>query len=266
MLIECSIESNSLGAFAFKQIMKKLIRTLVSRVYNTIGKPQNAKPISGLVPDNLYAYLDALHKKRALPGVVLEVGCYRGATTAIAFTFLARQGIKKEYICIDTFDGFREEHIHVDRLLGLVERNFSAFNQNSKEDVNNRLVSWGISQVKLVQGDISALPDDQLPQNIMVCLLDVDLKVPIYEGLKRIYPNLVPGGVILVDDCTDGTSWVGAIHGYKQFVNEYGLSEKYFMSFGVVEKDPEIAPLNWSFSSIPSKETHYFFRSANPIK
>lgn len=212
-------------------------------------------PPPGLVPDNLYAYLDALYKKRRLSGGIVEVGCARGGTTAVAYTFLARQGIFKSYTCIDTFQGFVAEHLAADRQLGLPTGHEGVFVDNSRQRVEETLKAWGISQVNLVEGDIVTVDESLIPGQISVCLLDVDLKIPTYEGLQRIYRRLQPGGVILVDDCTAGTSWVGALHGYRSYVKDQGLPESYYMGFGIVEKEPGIEPLNWSMSNNPAEET-----------
>jgi O-methyltransferase len=235
-----------------KLFAKNLLRTALKKL---LWSRSPYGPPSGLAPDNLYAYLDALYKKRNLNGAIVEVGCAGGGTTAIAYSFLARQNIFKNYICIDTFKGFIADHLDIDRQLGLPSEYESAFSNNSKQRVEETLKSWGISQVDLIEGDITSIDESLIPQEISVCLMDVDLKVPTYKGLRRIYPKLQEGGVILVDDCTIGTSWVGALQGYREFVNEQGLPEKYFMSFGVVEKKTGVGPLNWLMSSYPSKET-----------
>ena len=75
-----------------------------------------------------------------------------------------------------------------------------------------------------------------LPERIAVCLLDVDLEIPVYAGLKKIYPRLVEGGCIMVDDCPENSFWVGARTGYQKFVNEQNLPEKNFMGMGLVKK------------------------------
>jgi hypothetical protein len=188
-----------------------------------------------------------------------------GATTAAACTFLARQGALRPYTCIDTFDGFLTKQSKVDEELGMATQNLTTFASNSLSQVRQNLASWGVENVQLVKGEICDMPDSEIPDGVSVCLLDVDLSVPIYEGMKRIYPKLLPGGVILVDDCTAGTSWVGAIVGYRRFVQEAGLPEQFYMGFGVVEKQGAATPLNWRFSAEPNPETHYFYRAANPI-
>lgn len=76
---------------------------------------------------------------------------------------------------------------------------------------------------------------------------------------------LLEPGIGLVDDCTDGTSWKGAIRGYRKFVQEKGVQEQFYMGFGVVKKGNALKKLDWMVSEQPEKETHYFFRKRNAI-
>lgn len=222
-------------------------------------------PNSGLSPENLYAYLDALHNKAAVGRAILEVGCWRGGTAATAYTFLARQGIRKRYCCIDTFSGFVRSQVETDRKAGFAQDGAGAFSENSREQVAASLERWGCAGIELVTGDVATIDDREIPDDIAVCLLDVDLRDPVYFGCKKIVPKLARGGVILIDDCTDGTSWAGARVGYRDYVREIGAKEKYFMGFGVVEKNPGEQGLDWAFSPEPMRETHYLYRAENPI-
>jgi hypothetical protein len=76
----------------FKNSAIRPLRALMRKI---LGTSLFGPPVSCLVPENLYAYLDAVYKKRKLKGTILEVGCASGATAAIAYTFLARQGLHK---------------------------------------------------------------------------------------------------------------------------------------------------------------------------
>jgi hypothetical protein len=101
--------------------------------------------------------------------------------------------------------------------------------------VRKLLDYWDAPSVELVKGDIVHLPDADIPSDIAVCLLDVDLELPIYEGLKRIAPKLVPGGIILVDDCTDDDApFTGARVGYAKYCAEAGIPEEYIFGLGVL--------------------------------
>ena len=82
------------------------------------------------------------------------------------------------------------------------------------------------------KSDIVTMDEAELPERISVCLPDLDLEIPIYAGLKKIYPRLVDGAIILVDDCPENSSWAGARLGYQRFVKESNLPEEYFMGMG----------------------------------
>ena len=190
-----------------------------------------------LNPERYAIFLRALAQRRDDPGAILEVGCFRGKTAADAFRSLKDWGAERRYVCIDTFSGFVPDQFDEDRELG-TEASFSTqFSFNTRRSVERMFRRLGYDEIEVVEGDIVELPDSSLPEEISVCLMDVDLAIPIHEGLKKIYPRMVAGGVILVDDCEEQgqTEWAGARVGYKRFVEEAGLPERYDGGFGVIE-------------------------------
>src|SRR5713226_10632121 len=136
--------------------------------------------------ERLYAYLDALWQRRELEGAVLEVGCWVGGTSAIAARMLRRIGYPKRYVCVDTFSGFVPTQLDNDVRHGTPREHARFFRANSPETVRRLLDGWGAPEVELVPGDIASIAADKLPEQIAVCLLDVDLEIPVYEGLRRI--------------------------------------------------------------------------------
>jgi len=211
-------------------------------------------PFPAMTIDNLYGYLDALHNKRSVEGPVVEIGCANGGTTALACRFLSRIGCEKDYFCFDTFSGFVQEQLQTDHQLGLTTHHDRMFSANSIDRFKNNLSRWGIhNHVHVIEGDICKIEDEHIPQNISVALLDVDLRDPIFVGLQKLYANLAKGGVILVDDCKTGTSWIGANVGYRDFIASRGLQPKYFLGFGVIENTGPGAPeIPWQYSSSPN--------------
>ncbi|MDC3962377.1 TylF/MycF/NovP-related O-methyltransferase [Polyangium jinanense] len=238
------------------RVVSELVRAR-ERVKSLLRFP----PRPAMSADNLYAYLDALYQKRNVEGPVVEIGVASGGTTAYACDLLSRIGCKKEYYCFDTFDGFVEEHLDTDHKLGLTPRHDHSFRGLSLERVRANLARWSIRRnIHFVKGDICKIDDAEIPENISVALLDVDLRDPIYVGLKKLTPKLAKGGVILVDDCKANTSWVGADVGYLDFVRDHGLQPKYFLGFAVVEKTDGDAPsLSWSFSQTANTTPQNFF-------
>lgn len=207
-----------------------LQRVLPVRVYAGL------RPItSELSGERLYAYLDALWQRRDLDGAVVEVGCFRGGTTRVACELLKRSGHPKPYFCVDTFEGFVPEQFQQDLRHGTSAALGGSFRINSPSFFAQLMEHYGCS-VHVVAGDVATVADEKLPNAISVSLLDVDLEVPVYEGLRRLFPRLVDGGAILVDDCEPDRGFPGARAGYRRFVTEAGLPEEYFMGMGLVRK------------------------------
>lgn len=152
----------------------------------------------------------------------------------MAFRFAAEAGMLKEYVALDTFDGFVSEHFEHDLTHGTTPRTRTGFSRNSLQGVRQLLDSSGCEQVQLIKGDISQLPESQLPDRISVCLLDVDLDIPTYDGLSKVTPRLASGGLVLVDDCHPHNAFAGARAGYRRFAAEAGMAEDYFMNMGVL--------------------------------
>lgn len=208
------------------------VRVRVSRFFAQVFV---RKPEAVLQPERLYVYLDALWKRRDLPGAVVEVGCYRGGTSLLANRFLRRSGFPHRYVAYDTFGGFVDEQFRCDLGHGtprLFRRNFA---DNSLGIVRRALDRYDGADIELVQGDICTLPDAALPEHVVVGLVDVDLDVPVHRALERLLPRLVKGGTLLVDDCPENYSWAGARIGYKRFVDAHGMSERYSMGLGIIE-------------------------------
>jgi len=207
-----------------KILGKRLVRPLIYRF-----------PPIFLSPNSLYTWLDILVKTKSLEGDVVEIGCYLGGTAAMSSRMLKHIKSTHDYFVIDTFDGFVEEQFDSEVKLGgarFLQREFSGNSPTLARWVMNK---HGGKDVKMIKGDIAKLPDDQIPGKISACLLDIDLAEPIYVALSRIYPKLVSGGIIAVDDCDDETFYKAKI-GYERFMQENNFTSEIRYGMGIVRK------------------------------
>lgn len=195
-------------------------------------------PVPELAPERLYLYFDAMVRTRTLPGAVVEVGCFRCGTSAVAYRLLKGLGVARPYTCIDTFGGFVDSQFSEDVDAGTVPSHRGGFSVNSRPFVQRLLAQWRVSDIALLQGDIVTVPADLLPERIAVALIDVDLEAPTYAALEKIHPRLVPGGVILVDDCSEAAAnpFRGARIGYQRFVQRHQLPERYQFGMGCIDR------------------------------
>jgi O-methyltransferase len=216
-----------------KRNVKLIFAPLVYRSYPIV-----------LQPSRLYFWLDVLHMTRYLTGAVIEVGVAEGGTSAFSFNFLNEIASRREYIGIDTFSGFVKEHFAEDVRLGNDPSKREAFSATSIDVVRKVLRMHGAEKVRLIQADISKIDESLLPTSISACLLDVDLAIPIYDGLKVLWPRLEDGGIIVVDDCYENNAddWQ-AIIGYRKFCEEKGLNEQFFCGTGYLVKGSQTADI-----------------------
>lgn len=188
-----------------------------------------------LLPERLYLFMHHLVGTKDIPGAVVEVGCNLGGTAVIARQMLQRLKIDKHYICIDTFDGFVDEHFEQDVALGTPASDQTLFSGSSRDLVAKIMKRHRCGDIELVQGDVATMPDRLLPDKCSVVLLDVDLTEPTYVALTRFWPRMSEGGVILVDDCQEGASWKARI-AYTRFCSEHGLAEQYHYGMGILTR------------------------------
>ena len=189
-----------------------------------------------LVPSYPYAFdpvqlmylCDCLEQVRDVPGAVVEIGCSAGHTTLFLNQYLGARGIEKPYLCIDTFSGFTRAHIdHEVALRGKDRVEYDiAWKDSSLDLFRLTLVHNGLRRVQVVREDISRyeFPDSM---QIAFCLVDVDLYLPVRHALDKVLLRLSPGGVIVVDDCSERHKYDGARQAYSEFVRAYGLPERY---------------------------------------
>jgi O-methyltransferase len=192
-------------------------------------------PPFALAPERLYLYMHHLIETKDVPGTIVEIGCNLGGTAVIARQMLGRLEVQKPYVCIDTFDGFVDEQFAVDVEFGTPPADQHLFSGNSRDLVAKIMQRHLCGDIELLQGDVTTIPDALLPEPCSAVLLDVDLTEPTYVALKRFWPRLSPGGVILVDDCQETSSWKARV-GYSRFCSEEGLPERYQYGMGMLTR------------------------------
>jgi predicted O-methyltransferase YrrM len=161
---------------------------------------------------------------------------------------MIESGFKKPYVCVDTFQGFTADDMSVENARGNKSTWISKMFRNNHVDwFKESLQRRNINDVEIIQADISVLDAAKLPDQIALCLVDVDLYQPVKRALEKIYPKLSRGGIIVVDDCWSDSSpmfiegiakaYDGALQAYLEFTAEHGLPEQLVATkLAVIEK------------------------------
>ena len=165
-----------------------------------------------------------------IPGDIVECGVWRGGAAMAAALTLLGEGVGDRRLWLyDTFAGMTEPGA-TDRRASdgaaaaeVWRRHRRGDGANdwcraSLEDVraNMERTGYPVTQIRYVKGPVEeTLRDtDNLPERIAVLRLDTDWYESTRVELERLYPRLVPGGVLIIDDYGH---WQGARKAVDEF-------------------------------------------------
>lgn len=141
---------------------------------------------------------------RKIGGVCAEAGVYQGRFASYINEFFPD---KKLYL-FDTFEGFPDKDVEIDRENGYTLADNSFFRDTSVDIVLNKMKYREKIIVKK-----GYFPDttDGIEEMFCFVSLDMDMYLPIKAGIEYFYPRLVAGGYIFIHDCNiEHSSFKGA--------------------------------------------------------
>lgn len=129
-------------------------------------------------------------------GAFTEFGCYAG-TTSLFITRLL-YGQKREFHVYDSFAGLPEKQTQDISPAG--EQFKSGELLATKKSFITHFVRAGLPLPVIHKGWFSDLNESDVPDEIALAFLDGDYYQSIIDPLKLIWPRLVPGAIVVVDD------------------------------------------------------------------
>ena len=167
-----------------------------------------------------------------VPGDVVECGVWRGGSMmAIARTLLQSGDTARHLHLFDTFQGMpapTEKDVSfrgdtADHLLKTEERSDarSVWCIASLEEVRQNMESTGYppAQLHYIKGRVEETIPAKMPESIALLRLDTDWYESTRHELEHLYPRLVPGGVLVLDDYGH---WQGARQAVDQYFERTG--------------------------------------------
>lgn len=239
--------------------MKHLIKTLLKKFGYQLGPISSPSAIRDLNPDisdpewatflavqpfTMTSLERVLASIRAaayvassrIPGDIVECGVWRGGSVmAIARTLLDNDDISRSIYCYDTFDGMTEpgsddidawnraagdllqsaKHVE-DKTESLVW----AYASIDDVKANVATVGYPTENLVLVEGPVEDTIPGTTPERISILRLDTDWYGSTKHELEHLYPRLVTGGVLIVDDYGH---WGGARKAVDEYFSRAGL-------------------------------------------
>jgi O-methyltransferase len=191
-------------------------------------------PYTMTTPPRIYALRRAVEyvATRPITGGVVECGVWRGGSMmAVALTLLRLGITDRDLYLFDTFAGMTEpgeedvKHTGeraADVLAG-ASRDSHDWAVAPLDQVREAVLSVGYpkDRIHFVQGRVEDTLPAHAPKEIALLRLDTDWYASTKHELMHLYPRLVPGGVLIIDDYA---YWQGARRAVDEYIEENDVS------------------------------------------
>lgn len=202
-----------------------LIETVKYAVYRTPGLNRFMAPKYPykINPGQLTAMIGLIDATRESGAAVAEIGVAQGDTSTFLLEHMRTVEDSRALLLFDTFAGFTDDSIdHEVSKRGKPRSEYDKFRYGDEERFQRNLRQSGYDRFRTVKGDAAKFDWPSLGP-IGAVLLDIDLYKPTIQIIDAIYPQLVSGGGIVLDDCLAGTPWDGSLQAYEEFIAAHGL-------------------------------------------
>lgn len=185
-------------------------------------------------PQRILALCEAIRYlvRCAVPGDVVECGVWRGGSMMAAARTLLHLGDRSRTLFLyDTFQGMSAPEDRDAQLDGTRAEEILAREQRdaesrfwciaSRDDVARVVLSTGYpaSGVHLVEGKVEDTIPGVVPDHIALLRLDTDWYASTRHELEHLFPRVVRGGVVILDDYGH---WRGAREAVDEFLQRTG--------------------------------------------
>ncbi|MFF1696754.1 TylF/MycF/NovP-related O-methyltransferase [Streptomyces sp. NPDC058257] len=190
------------------------------------------KPYTMTSPERLNAFILATRHvvRHGIPGDIVECGVWRGGSMqACAKALLAAGETERDLYLFDTYEGMTpptEEDLRLDgksaeELLKLQGKDRPIWAVASLDDVKSGFekVPYPKERVHYVRGMVEETVPREAPEQISILRLDTDWYASTKHELEELYPRLVSGGVLLIDDYG---YWQGSRQAVDEFMEKTG--------------------------------------------
>jgi hypothetical protein len=174
-------------------------------------------------PAQLAAMLGLIDATRERGGAVAEVGVAQGDSSVFFLEHLSTIRDPRPLWLFDTFSGFTRTSVeHETQMRDKPADAYLGFRYCDEGRLRCNLNDAGYDNFRTVKGDASVFDWTSLG-GIGALFLDIDLYQPTISILDAVWPLLVPGGGIVLDDCVENTPWDGSLQACQEFLDRHGI-------------------------------------------
>lgn len=166
-----------------------------------------------------------------LEGAVVEFGCYQGTASLFLRRLLNLHSDHRELHVYDSFAGLPPKSIQDASGAGT---QFKAGELNvSKKQLIKEFKKAGLEFPKIHKGWFSELTDRDVPSSVAFAFLDGDFYDSIMDSLALVWPRLVSGGIVTIDDY-QREALPGVERAVRDFFKNSDISVKHEQSIAII--------------------------------
>lgn len=228
-----------------RKAVKKAIRNFGFQIHRVQPHPQDlpeefirlfeqSRAYTMTSIDRMYGVYEAVRylEGKRLAGAFVECGVWRGGSSMMmTLTLQAVGAAPRDLYLYDTYAGMSPPtDKDVDLAGGVAQDKFDKHVQGERsdwcyaslEEVKRNLGSTGYAEarVRYVRGKVEDTIPGVIPEQIALLRLDTDFYESTYHELVHLYPRLVSGGVLIIDDYGH---WRGSREAVDQYFREQGI-------------------------------------------
>jgi O-methyltransferase len=192
-------------------------------------------PFTMTSEERLYAFSKAIEyiTNAKVEGDIVECGVWKGGSSMCAMlSLINNKDTSRMFYLYDTYEGMSEPTEMDADHSGKDAKTLLNQSIKTKDDVmwcyapiddvksNIESTNYPKNLVHFVKGKVEDTIPQTIPDKIAILRLDTDWYESTYHELKHLFPRLVKGGVIIIDDYGH---WKGAREAVDQYFNENGI-------------------------------------------
>jgi hypothetical protein len=195
---------------------------------------ERIQPYTMSSPERMVAMYEAARhvSRHKLPGAIVECGVWKGGSMMLAAIGLLSAGERNRPLYLfDTYEGMTAP-TDADRsplfaptaaeLLSRSEKSARIWAVSALDEVRSNLASTGypMETMKFIKGPVEETVPAQAPEQIALLRLDTDWYESTRHEMMHLYPRLVPGGILIIDDYGH---WEGARKAVDEYITQNNL-------------------------------------------
>ncbi|MEO6508404.1 MAG: TylF/MycF/NovP-related O-methyltransferase [Patescibacteria group bacterium] len=175
-----------------------------------------------------------------IAGDYVECGVYKGGSVMNMALTQLNYDKRVDIYLYDTYEGMtphteddvNHQGVSARRILKIESKKCIYSLQDVMRNVN--LTGYPIGLLHYIKGDVAITLEQETPEKIALLRLDTDWYESTKVGLEKLYPKLVKGGVLILDD-------------YGYWLGSRKATDEYFSSIGV---KPQFKPMESGVSGV----------------